>query len=309
LYLLQNPHIREAFFPSGSQILSPEPARPEHAATILSIADAHETRAAAAAIRLWWQKSPECFQVLRNSRGEVAGFYILAEWPAIRSKLPETDPVAHSWRRHLNDRPMDKNESALFIRRWLSDTAGESPSPVQAACWTDVKRCYLRLRPHVRRCYVSVSDLATYGPPTSQVGFQVVSDASVSLDGVQCHLAVLDFGPGSIDGWLSELVARELGVKQEEYFDEDARELVLDDARIGLTALESGVLRYLLERSGKAVSRAELLEHVWQQRPDSGSNVVDVVVRSLRSKLRDRARMISTVRGVGYRMHRGQAER
>jgi DNA-binding response OmpR family regulator len=203
---------------------------------------------------------------------------------------------------------MDNNETALFIRRWLSDTVGESPSPVQAACWTDVKRSYLRLRPHVRRCYVSVGDLATYGPPTSQVGFQVVSDASVSLDGVQCHLAVLDFGPGSIDGWLAELVGRELGVMQDDYFDEGARQLVLDNARVGLTALESGVLSYLRARPGKAVSRAELLEHVWQQRPDCASNVVDVVVRSLRSKLGGRAQMISTVRGVGYRMHRSQNE-
>jgi hypothetical protein len=153
-----------------------------------------------------------------------------------------------------------------------------------------------------------VGDLVTYGPPTSQVGFQVVPDASVSLDGVQSHLAVLDFGPGSIDGWLTELVARELGMKQDEYFDESARELVLDEARVGLTALESGVFRYLRDRRGKAVSRAELLEHVWQQRPDCGSNVVDVVVRSLRSKLGDRAHMICTVRGVGYRMHCRQIE-
>ena len=180
--------------------------------------------------------------------------------------------------------------------------------PVQAACWTDVKRSYLRLRPHVRRCYVSVGDLGTYGPPTSQVGFQVVSDASVSFDGAQCHLAVLDFGPGSIDGWLSQLVGRELGIDQNDYLDEGARELVLDEERVGLTALEFGVLTYLKHREGKAVSRAELLERVWEQRPDSGSNVVDVVVRSLRSKLGERARMISTVRGVGYRLHARQNE-
>ena len=210
--------------------------------------------------------------------------------------------MASNWRRHLQERPIGRQETALFIRRWLSGSSGEAPSAVQAACWTDVKRSYLRLRPQVRRCYVSVGDLATYGPPTSQVGFQVVSGASVSFDGAPCHLAVLDFGPASMDGWLSDLVARELGVDPCGFFDVEARELVVADERIGLTDLEFGVLRYLKDRQGKAVSRAELLERVWQQRPDSGSNVVDVIVRSLRGKLGARAARIATVRGVGYRL-------
>ena len=121
------PNIREAFFPSGSQTLSAEAARPDDAAVIFSIAEAHETRAAAAAIAEWWQRSPECFQVLRDSTGTVEGFYLLAEWPAVRGKLPEADPVACSWRRHLRERPIGGNETALFIRRWLSNSAGESP--------------------------------------------------------------------------------------------------------------------------------------------------------------------------------------
>jgi DNA-binding response OmpR family regulator len=89
-----------------------------------------------------------------------------------------------------------------------------------------------------------------------------------------------------------------------EYLDEGARELVLEE-RVGLTSPESGVLSSRKNRAAGG-SRAELLEHVWQQRPDSGSNVVDVVVRSLRSKLGDRAPLISTIRGVGYRLHSGQ---
>ena len=71
-----------------------------------------------------------------------------------------------------------------------------------------------------------------------------------------------------------------------------------NEERIGLTALEFGVLNYLRQREGRAMARAELLEQVWEQRADSGSNVVDVVVRSLRGKMRDHASMISTVRGV-----------
>jgi DNA-binding response OmpR family regulator len=42
-------------------------------------------------------------------------------------------------------------------------------------------------------------------------------------------------------------------------------------------------------------------KNVWGHRYEGGSNVVDVVIRSLRKKLAERASMIETVRGVGYR--------
>lgn len=57
----------------------------------------------------------------------------------------------------------------------------------------------------------------------------------------------------------------------------------------------------MYENEGKAVSRADLLEKVWGYDYEGGSNVVDVVVRALRNKLGERASMIETVRGVGYK--------
>ena len=81
-----------------------------------------------------------------------------------------------------------------------------------------------------------------------------------------------------------------------------ARELVLDEQRVGLTPLEFGVMQYLTERAGKAVSRADLLADVWGYDYEGGSNVVDVVVRSLRKKLGERATMIEAARGTGYRL-------
>jgi DNA-binding response OmpR family regulator len=71
-----------------------------------------------------------------------------------------------------------------------------------------------------------------------------------------------------------------------------------------LTKLEFGVMEYLQLHAGKAVPRVDLLENVWEQRFDGGSNVVDVVIRSLRKKLGDDASMIETVQGVGYRLRR-----
>jgi DNA-binding response OmpR family regulator len=65
--------------------------------------------------------------------------------------------------------------------------------------------------------------------------------------------------------------------------------------------LEFGVMQYLQDRPGKAVSRYDLMEAVWGHRVDTASNVVDVVVRSLRQKLGVDSSVIETVRGTGYR--------
>ena len=77
-------------------------------------------------------------------------------------------------------------------------------------------------------------------------------------------------------------------------------ELLIDDKRIHLTPLEYGVLAYLSDHEGQAVSRDELLDQVWGYEYMGGSNVVDARVRSLRKKLGPRAGMIETVTGVGY---------
>ena len=129
---------------------------------------------------------------------------------------------------------------------------------------------------------------------------------TVVLDGRRYHSAVLDFGPASVDGWLADLAAAELGVRRgNELLDPDARELVLETGRVALTPLEFGVMRYLNAREGKAVSRSELLRDVWGTRYEGGSNVVDAVVRTLRKKLGDQAARVETVSGVGYRLRPG----
>jgi DNA-binding response OmpR family regulator len=72
---------------------------------------------------------------------------------------------------------------------------------------------------------------------------------------------------------------------------------------VALTPLEYSVIEYLYQHEGEAVARAELIENVWGY-SYAGSNVVETVVRSLRKKLGDRATVIETLRGVGYRFRR-----
>lgn len=72
--------------------------------------------------------------------------------------------------------------------------------------------------------------------------------------------------------------------------------------KIVLTAKEFSLLEYFMRRPGQALSRTELIEHVWDFAFEGDSNVVDVYVRYLREKI-DRPfgiATIETVRGVGY---------
>ena len=73
---------------------------------------------------------------------------------------------------------------------------------------------------------------------------------------------------------------------------------------VGLTRLEFGVMEFLYQRAGEAVPRSSLLANVWEQSFEGGGNVVDVVIRALRKKLGDRASLIETVHGVGYRLRK-----
>lgn len=72
--------------------------------------------------------------------------------------------------------------------------------------------------------------------------------------------------------------------------------------RIELTSKEYALLEYLILNAGRVLSRNMILEHVWDQSFDGFSNIVDVYVGHLRSKLDDGFdnKLLKTVRGVGY---------
>lgn len=75
-------------------------------------------------------------------------------------------------------------------------------------------------------------------------------------------------------------------------------------SRIELTPREYALLEYLMLRRGIALTKAQLLEHVWGARFMGSENVVEVYIGYLRKKLdgNSRTSLIETVRGVGYRM-------
>jgi two-component system, OmpR family, response regulator len=93
-------------------------------------------------------------------------------------------------------------------------------------------------------------------------------------------------------------------------------DLVVDPATHGvtragvaveLTAREFAVLEFLARNAGEAITRARLLDHVWDENFTGSTNIVDVYVGYLRRKLEqpfDRP-LIRTIRGVGYALEPG----
>jgi two-component system OmpR family response regulator len=82
--------------------------------------------------------------------------------------------------------------------------------------------------------------------------------------------------------------------------DTTANRVTLNDESVELTALELGMLSYLMHHKGEVISKTELTEHIYEQDFDRDSNVIEVLVNRLRKKLGNS--LIKTHRGLGYQL-------
>jgi DNA-binding response OmpR family regulator len=86
--------------------------------------------------------------------------------------------------------------------------------------------------------------------------------------------------------------------------DFDAQELRAAGRTYPLTLMETNLLRYLVQHEGKAVSRKNMLEDVWDLREDTDTRAIDHFIARLRKHIErepSRPRHLLTVRGVGYK--------
>ena len=316
LYLIANPVVREAFFPSGAQPLVVEPARSEDGPAMFAIAARHDGPEAVAQLEGWWAARAE--HVLGRPRPRRRGAGVL------RPARQPDDPAAGS-----DGRPRGRGlaapsarpsaaagtaragAAALARRRLRRGTragAGRLLARRQAHLHGHAAGAAAHVRHRQRRGDLPpggrearIPAAARPARPARARGRRVRPRPSASTTADYASV-VLDFGAGSVDGWLARLVAAELGLDDDAPLDESARELTVGGRRVALTPLEFGVLRHLDAAAGRTVSRPELLSEVWGYEFAGGSNVVDAAVRSLRHKLGDAAVVVETVRGAGYRV-------
>lgn len=92
--------------------------------------------------------------------------------------------------------------------------------------------------------------------------------------------------------------------------DTAARTVHRGGVAIDLTNTEYSLLEYMVRRPGEVISRSELMDHVWDENYEGLSNIVDVYIRRLRSKLDEGQadRLLETVRGAGYRLRNVEDE-
>jgi two-component system, OmpR family, response regulator len=82
--------------------------------------------------------------------------------------------------------------------------------------------------------------------------------------------------------------------------DDDAHRVVKAGEEVSLSPTEYKLLRFLARNQGRVMSRAQILDHVWDYDFNGESTVVETFVSSLRKKVG--GDLIHTVRGVGYRL-------
>ena len=130
LHLLEQPALRNAFFPPGEEAPPVEPARADDFDQIFEIAR----------IEVWAQRLPHRFSVARGSEGEVLSFYLFARQDDPHSGLGAVDPLFAAWQAHLAANPVERE--VLFIRQIAARADGAFP-PGRTACLLDLKRNYV----------------------------------------------------------------------------------------------------------------------------------------------------------------------
>ncbi len=85
--------------------------------------------------------------------------------------------------------------------------------------------------------------------------------------------------------------------------DTTAKSVSVSSKNVELTSFEYRVLEYLLTHAGKVISKTELTEHLYTEDEERDSNVIEVFIKRLRSKLDPEGSLnpITTLRGQGYR--------
>jgi two-component system, OmpR family, response regulator len=87
-------------------------------------------------------------------------------------------------------------------------------------------------------------------------------------------------------------------------FDQTGRVVVVDGHTLDLSAREIGLLEILITRSGRMVSKHQIVDHLCEWGEEVSSNAIEVYIHRLRKKIEPSGARIITVRGLGYCLQR-----
>jgi Transcriptional regulatory protein, C terminal len=293
LHLLEQPALRNAFFPPEEEAPPVEPAGAHDFDQIFAIAELRDGPDERARIEILAQRLPHRFSVARGSEGEVSAFYLFARQDDPHSALGAVDPLFAAWQAHLAANPVEGE--VLFIRQMLARASGAHPAS-RTACILDLKRHYLE-RPRMARIYCCA--FPDDRELLHRLGFRPLEHPHTGV----LDTMVLEVPGGDMIEWVSALVdagPRGMAHGDDLDFARDRREIAMGGRAIELTPLEAQVLAELIDHAPAVVRREDLIERIWR-RAYVGSNVVDTVVRTLRKKLGPRRDCIQTVPKAGYR--------
>ena len=124
LYLLENPVVREAFFPTGAQEYVVEPAQPQDGQpNSRNNRPPRESGYGRLAGR-WWTRAPETFMVTRDRKGAgLSGFYCAFDPSRFPARFHREDPITRAWMEHLDRQPLRRSSALYFCG------AGWRPKP------------------------------------------------------------------------------------------------------------------------------------------------------------------------------------
>jgi DNA-binding response OmpR family regulator len=212
----------------------------------------------------------------------------------------------------------DNRQTAAFIERGLMeegfavDVAGNGEEGQQLAetCQYDllIIDIMLPLKDGLEVCR-ELRQGKVFTPILILTGKRSIEDRVSGLDAGADDYLVKPFAFEELAARVRALLRREPRITQPILtvgslaMDTIMREVTLDGQPVNLTMKEFALLEYLLRHPNIVVTRTSLEQHIWNQEFESTSNLVDVYIRRLRKKIGgERANIISTVRGAGYRL-------
>ena len=210
IFLIENPVLRDACFPSVRPAYWVEPATPRDRAAVFDIAARHESPTAAASLAAGGSAIAETFSVARGADGAVAAFVQIAELEqprlgAARRRSGGRTPGAPTC---APTRPPPTTASWSCGAGWAASPASCGRPPCRRAGWTSSAStcscghgCAASTRSVVRPASARPDLRArSASPPRATRCWSTATPQQPVW---------LDFGPGSVDGWLAGLIGAE----------------------------------------------------------------------------------------------------